>query len=116
MKVRDGDDNAGGGSDVSGGDDGFGDGVCWFWSSHIQRTVSPARTDDLPSTELSPSSGLGVSDQSLSYASWLLRYMAENLEHYVNTGDYLDLDYDYEYVNSTSSLWYLCLTNTILIS
>ena len=73
-------------------------------SSNVQRTISPARTDDLSSTEVSLSSGLGVSDQSLSYASWLLRYMAENLEYYVNNGDYLDLDYDYEYANSTISV------------
>ena len=53
---------------------------------------------------MSLSSELGVSDQSLSYASWLLRYMADNLEHYVNYGDYLDLDYNYEYANSTISL------------
>ena len=75
----------------------------WVISS-VQRTTPPARTDDTGSELSLSSSGLGVSDQSLSYASWLLRYMAENLEHYVNTGDYLDLDYDYEYVNSTSSL------------
>ena len=73
----------------------------YFRSKYVQRTVSPARTDDLPSTEVSLSSGLGVSDQSLSYASWLLRYMAENLESYVNSADYLDLDYVYHYDNST---------------
>ena len=47
--------------------------------------TSPARSD---STELTAPSGLGVSDQSLSYASWLLHYMADNLEYYVDSGAY----------------------------
>ena len=81
-------------------------------SSHLQRTTAPARSDDLTTTDL------GVSDQSLSYASWLLRYMAENLEYYVNNaenpdidldfvkyGEYRDIDLDYDYyVNNTIGL------------
>ena len=83
----------------------------------FQRTTPPARTDDTGSELSLSSSGLGVSDQSLSYASWLLRYMAENLEYYVSSAEYPDtdmnyvsypeypdLDYDFTYVNNTISL------------
>ena len=52
--------------------------------------TSPARSD---TTELAVTTGLGVSEQSLSYASWLLHYMADNLEYYVNSDGY--------YANST---------------
>ena len=55
--------------------------------------TSPARSD---STEVTAPSGLGVSDQSLSYASWLLHYMAENLEYY------LDSAYSEEYYDNTT--------------
>ena len=47
--------------------------------------TSPVRKE---STEVIVTSGLGVSDQSLSYASWLLHYMADNLEYYVDSGAY----------------------------
>ena len=55
--------------------------------------TSPERKE---STEVIVTSGLGVSDQSLSYASWLLHYMAENLEYY------LDSAYSEEYYTNTT--------------
>ena len=55
--------------------------------------TSPERKE---STEVIVTSGLGVSDQSLSYASWLLHYMAENLEYY------LDSAYSEEYYANTT--------------
>ena len=55
--------------------------------------TSPVRKE---STEVIVTSGLGVSDQSLSYASWLLHYMAENLEYY------LDSAYSEEYYANTT--------------
>ena len=59
--------------------------------------TSPERKE---STEVIVTSGLGVSDQSLSYASWLLHYMAENLEYYLESRG--DSAYSEEYYANTS--------------